>query len=604
MSNNQELQLEKLLKKYNIAYRKGSPLVDDATYDLITEELRDINPKHELLHSVEVEYFSGKKEITHPEPMLSTQKYYLGKGSLENWIGGIKKAYEELGLEGKIRVTAKLDGLAGFDSGEYLATRGNGIKGYDITKIYGMGVIAVGGRGHGVGEIVLSKQYFDEKLAGNMAHPRNVVAGIVGTDKELNPMAKVALDAGAVQFVAYNQLEEVLVDFDELETKAEELLAYFEANTDFYIDGLVAEADSREVYEHMGYTGHHRKSQIAIKTIGETAEVEVIGIDWQVGRTRITPVIRIKPTFISGAMVGKLSGHHAGNIIEQGIGIGAVGKAVRSGEVIPTWLNTVKRVENCVVPVCCPTCDTEVIWVGDFIECANSSCAGKAESNLRHFMKNTEILLFGKKTLEVLVSNGITKPSELYELVESDYAKMDFGPKQSENFVKSLKGSITKEMPDVRFVASWGVDNLGKGEAKKLLEQMSISDLIIAKEEQIMGIFGFAEKSSKDIVEGIKADIEEIQRLIALNFNLKKTKTNSDKSKLALFGEKIVFTGKVETSRNVLKEMAVEAGADVQSGVNKKTTILVAGEKAGSKLKKAEDLGVKIISEKEFLAMV
>jgi DNA ligase (NAD+) len=133
---------------------------------------------------------------------------------------------------------------------------------------------------------------------------------------------------------------------------------------------------------------------------------------------------------------------------------------------------------------------------------------------------------------------------------------------------------------------------------------MSISDLIIAKEEQIMGIFGFAEKSSKDIVEGIKADIEEIQRLIALNFNLKKTKTNSDKSKLALFGEKIVFTGKVETSRNVLKEMAVEAGADVQSGVNKKTTILVAGEKAGSKLKKAEDLGVKIISEKEFLAMV
>jgi DNA ligase (NAD+) len=303
-------------------------------------------------------------------------------------------------------------------------------------------------------------------------------------------------------------------------------------------------------------------------------------------------------------MVGKLSGHHAGNIIEQGIGIGAVGKAVRSGEVIPTWLNTIKRVDNCIVPECCPTCDTKVIWVGDFIECANMNCSGKAESNLRHFMKNTEILLFGKKTLEVLVSNGITKPSELYGLVESDYANMDFGPKQSENFVKSLKGSITKEMPDVRFVASWGVDNLGKGEAKKLLEQMSISDLVVADEETIISIHGFAEKSANDIVGGIEANRVEIERMISLNFNLKVTKTNTDKSKLALFGEKIVFTGKVETSRNVLKEMAVEAGADVQSGVNKKTTILVAGENAGSKLKKAEDLGVKIISEKEFLALV
>jgi DNA ligase (NAD+) len=597
-------QIVQQLEGYNVSYRAGNPAVDDNTYDLLTETLRELDGKHPFLHKVEEEEAAGRAEVTHPEPMLSTQKYYLGKGNLDNWVNGIKKAYEELGLEGKIRVTAKLDGLAGYDSGKYLATRGNGIKGYDITKIFGMGVVAIGGRGNGVGEIVLSKQYFDDNLAGDMAHPRNVVAGIVGTDHEINPVAKVALEAGAVQFVAYNQLEAVLVAFDELESKAEELLKYFEANTDFYIDGIVAEADSREVYEHMGYTGHHRKSQIAIKTIGETAEVEVIGIDWQVGRTRITPVIRIKPTFISGAMVGKLSGHHAGNIIEQGIGIGAVGKAVRSGEVIPTWLNTIKRVDNCIVPECCPTCDTKVIWVGDFIECANMNCSGKAESNLRHFMKNTEILLFGKKTLEVLVSNGITKPSELYGLVESDYANMDFGPKQSENFVKSLKGSITKEMPDVRFVASWGVDNLGKGEAKKLLEQMSISDLVVADEETIISIHGFAEKSANDIVGGIEANRVEIERMISLNFNLKVTKTNTDKSKLALFGEKIVFTGKVETSRNVLKEMAVEAGADVQSGVNKKTTILVAGENAGSKLKKAEDLGVKIISEKEFLALV
>ena len=600
----QEQYLINLLTKYNEAYRIGEPIVTDGEYDLLIEELREMNPDSAFLHKVEEEVSAGRSEITHPEPMLSTQKYYLGKGSLDNWVNGVKNAYNELGLNGKIRVTAKLDGLAGYDSGDYLATRGNGVKGYDITKIYDMGVVAVGGRGNGVGEIVLSKEYFDKNLAGEMAHPRNVVAGIVGTDKELNPIAKKALDAGAVQFVAYSQLEEKIVDFDELESSDKELLDYFESNTDFYIDGIVAEADSREVYEHMGYTGHHRKSQIAIKTIGETAEVEVIGVDWQVGRTRITPVIRIKPTFISGAMVGKLSGHHAGNIIEQGIGVGAVGKAVRSGEVIPTWLNTIKKVEDCVVPECCPVCDTKVKWVGDFIECRNGSCSGKAESNLRHFMKNTEILLFGKRTLEVLVSNGITKPSELYDLVGSDYEKMGFGPKQSENFVKSLDESIKKEMPDVRFVASWGVDNLGKGEAKKLLEQMSISELVKADEETIISIHGFAQKSARDIVGGIEANRAEIEKMISLNFNLKITKTNEDKSQLAMFGEKVVFTGKVKTARKVLKEMAVEAGADVQSGVNKKTTILVAGADAGSKLKKAEDLEVKVITEKEFLDMV
>lgn len=600
----EEKNIVGLLVKYNMSYRSGTPDVSDDEYDLLVEELRTINPGNSILHQVEEEISNGRAEITHPSPMLSTQKYYLGKGSLKNWIDSVKSAYEELGLEGKIRVTAKLDGLAGYDSGDYLATRGNGIKGYDVSKIFDYGVTAVGGRGNGVGEIVMSKTYFDSTLSGLMSHPRNVVAGIVGTDGALNPLAEKSLKAGAVHFVAYSQLNHKLVDFDELEEKAGELLEYFTENTDYYIDGIVAEADSIEVYEHMGFTGHHRKSQIAIKTIGETSEVEVVGVNWQVGRTRITPVIQIKPTTISGAIVSKISGHHAGNILEQKIGVGAVGKAVRSGEVIPTWLRTLQTSEFVEVPTECPACSTAVEWVGDFIECVNSACGGKAESNLRHFMKNTEILLFGKKTLEILVLNDITKPSDLFQLTEDDYQEMGFGPKQSENFVKSLKNSLAKEMTDVRFVASWGVDNLGKGEAKKLLEQMSLPDLMIATEDQIISIHGFAEKSANDIVMGIANNIAEIQKLISLNFNLSITKTNSDKSKLNLYGKLFVFTGKVNTSRKLLKQMAEENGGIVQSGVNKKTTILVAGENAGSKLKKAQDLGVLIITEEEFLKMV
>jgi len=604
MTSTNESRITTLLNKYNKAYREGEAIVSDTEYDLLIEELREINADHQLLHSIEVEEFVGKKEITHPEPMLSTQKFYIGKGSLDNWVGSVKAAYEELGIVGKIKVTAKLDGLAGFDSGEYLATRGNGVKGFDVSKIFEMGVVSVGGRGNGVGEIVLSKSYFDSNLAGKMSHPRNVVAGIVGTDHELNPLAEQALKDGAVQFVAYNQLDTVLVDFDDLESRAEELLSYFHENTDFYIDGIVAEADSIEVYEYMGFTGHHRKSQIAIKTIGETSEVEVIGIDWQVGRTRITPVININPTNISGANVSKLSGHHAGNIQAQQIGVGAIGKAVRSGEVIPTWLNTIKVSKLIEIPTNCPSCNSSVVWVGDFIECRNSSCEGKAGSNLRHFIGNLEILLFGKKAIEILVSNGFNKYNDLFTLVYDDYINMGFGEKQSENFINSIKNTMKKEIPDVRFVASWGISNLGKGEAKKILEVMSIDDLLSAEYHNISDIFGFAEKSSKDIVDGIKKNISEINNLIDFGFNLKITQTNLEKKDLSLFGEKIVFTGKVSTPRAKLKEFAIDNGADVQSGVNKKTTILVAGENAGSKLKKANDLGIKILSEEEFLSLV
>jgi DNA ligase (NAD+) len=600
-----ENKLVDLLTKYNKAYRAGEPLVSDSEYDLITEELRELNPEHVFLHSVEEEEFAGKKEVNHPEPMLSTQKFYIGKGSLDNWTNNVKAAYEELGIEGgKIRVTAKLDGLAGMDYGHCLATRGNGSKGFDVSKIFDFGVVPVGGRGLGVGEIVLSKEYFDTNLKEIMSHPRNVVGGIVGSDNTLNPDAKKALDAGAVQFMPYSQLEAIFVEFDDLEDRCAELLEYFQDTTDFYIDGIVAEADNREVYEHMGYTGHHRKSQIAIKTIGETSTVEVVSVEWQVGRTRITPVINIKPTNISGAMVSKLSGHHAGNIKEQQIGKGAKGLAVRAGEVIPTWLNTIQPSDNISVPCECPSCNTPVVWVGDFIECQNSSCDGKAESNLRHFIGNMEILLFGKRAIEILVSNGFTRPSDLFSLTYEDYKEMGFGDKQSENFIDSIKTTLKKEIPDTRFVASWGVSNLGKGDSRKILEHMSISDLIKADKTDISSLFGFAEKSSRIITEGIQKNITEIEKLIALGLNLKVTQTNTEKSGLALFGEKIVFTGKVNTPRKELKEMALTGGADVQSGVNKKTTILVAGESAGSKLKKAEDLGVKIISEEDFLEMV
>jgi len=170
------------LQAYNKAYRKGLPLVSDAAYDRLVEKLRSLDPDHPFLHVVEPETFTGKKEIRHPVPMLSTDKAYTGK-ALERFVVRVSKAAQDLGVARVVyRVTPKLDGLAGRDDGQIFASRGNGEIGYEISSACKKGV---------------SSSKFE--------HPRNMVVGIVSSDK-LNEFAQKALEDKAVHFVPYREL--------------------------------------------------------------------------------------------------------------------------------------------------------------------------------------------------------------------------------------------------------------------------------------------------------------------------------------------------------------------------------------------------------------
>ena len=198
-------QLVTQLQKYNDAYRSGQPLVDDATYDRLVEELRGIDPQHPFLQQVEPEKLPGRREVRHPDPMLSTEKAY-DRNQLERFVKRVLKEAGHIGIEDvTFQVTPKLDGLAGRDDGEVLASRGNGLVGYDISSAFEKGVIPVGGRGCGLGEVVVVKSYFDAHMVGKFEHPRNMVVGIVSSDI-LNEDAQQALKDGQVRFVPYNQL--------------------------------------------------------------------------------------------------------------------------------------------------------------------------------------------------------------------------------------------------------------------------------------------------------------------------------------------------------------------------------------------------------------
>jgi len=230
-------ELAARLEDYNAAYRAGQPLVDDATYDSLVEQLRVLDPQHPYLQKVEPEKFSGRKEVRHPQPMLSLDKAYTD-AQLERFVSRVRKEAQLLGIEHvEFEVTPKLDGLAARDDGQVLASRGNGYMGYDITNAFDKGVIALGGRGQGLGEIVVVKSYFKDNLAGKFEHPRNMVVGIVSSDI-LNQDVVAALEERMVRFVPYRQLEPRRVDAEAL---LRDIDSITEALTgmDYPMDGVV-----------------------------------------------------------------------------------------------------------------------------------------------------------------------------------------------------------------------------------------------------------------------------------------------------------------------------------------------------------------------------
>ncbi len=597
------------LEKFNEAYRTGKPVVSDREYDELVERLREIDPEHKYLQKIEPEKFDGKVEIKHPVPMLSTEKAYHAD-DLVRFVARVEKAATILGISNiKYRVTAKLDGLAGRDDGKVFASRGNGVTGYEISSAFKKGVVAEGGRGLGLGEIVMSKSYFAKNLAEEFEHPRNMVVGIVTSDV-LNEFSKKALKDKAVHFIPYVTLENRIVSGDELVSEIATITKELLDNIDYPVDGLVADVVDEKIREYMGATAHHYRWQIAIKTRGETAETIVNSITWQVGRTgNVTPVMEVSPVKLSGATIKRVTAHNAGNVRDRKIGENARIEIIRSGEVIPKLEKVIIESDNVILPENCPVCETSLVWNNDFLKCTNNNCDAMVVQSISHWFKTLgNADWFGIKTIEKLVKSGCNSLEKIYALVEEDYIALEFGPVQSKNLFEAVNISKTKLVEDWRFLAAFGISDLGKGDSRKLLSHFPLETIVDLSSEDIEAIHGFGEITSKSIPAGISAIKDTILFMKELDFNLEKTPLNSE-MKLAdnpIAGKGIVFTGKmVRGSRDEMQNMARKMGANVQTSVSGKTDFLVCGEKVGAKkIEKAEKSGAKIILEEEFFNIV
>ena len=612
MPDSLTVEIENLVRRleaYNQAYRSGNPLASNEKYDQLVETLRELDPSHPFLNRVEPEAFDGKREVRHPAPMLSIEKAYSQK-ELELFINRVLKEASEIGIPDiRFLVTPKLDGLAGRDDGETFASRGNGIVGYDITSAFAKGIEPVGGRGRGIGEIVIQKSYFEAHLSDQFEHPRNLVVGIINSDT-LNEFAVKAIEDRAVHFVPYAELASRVCTPEELINQIEAITRDLASQTDYPMDGMVASVTDESVRAHMGATAHHYRWQIAIKTKGETAVTRVENLVWQVGRTgNVTPVMEITPVSLSGATIRRVTAHNAGKVRAERIGPGATIEIIRSGEVIPKLEVVISPSDQVDLPGFCPSCHSSLQWDNDFLKCRNVSCPAQIEQGIIHFFKILGTAeWFGIKTVQKLVAEGYDSLEKIYSMREADFLAMGFGPVQSKNLWNAIQTSLTKPVEDWRFLAAFGIPDLGTGDSRKLLSHFRLEHLGRISRDDLIAIHGFGEKTSASIVAGIATVWDTIENMLNLGFALERTALASERQAATspIAGKGIVFTGKMKNgSREEMQMQARNLGAVVQTAVSGKTDFLVCGENVGAvKMKKARSVNAAVITEDEYFQLV
>ncbi|WP_417310923.1 BRCT domain-containing protein [Devosia sp.] len=602
-----------VLKVSNALYRARIPIITNEQYDLYISMLKDINPRHSYLNTVEPELLIGAKTVELPQRMLSTDKAY-SKEEINRWINRVLKAAEEINVpeeEIYVRVTPKLDGYAAYDDGETLYTRGDGYRGQDITRAFnrGLKVANNGPRGLGAGEIVIKKSYFNKNMRDTFENSRNIQAAIIA-EKNIDEKVQEALNDGACVFYPFSTLENHTSHFTEVLSNFESIVDEMWSTVDFDIDGVILEITHEPLKQYMGATRKYHRWQIAFKVNEDSAEVEVLDIIPQTSRTgRISPVAELVPTKLSGATISRVTVHHYNMVKTKGIGPGAIVRLVRSGLVIPKIEEVIKEAEP-KLPESCPSCNSHLLWEADHLICPNKTdCPAQTENTLIHFFKtlgNNDG--FGPKVIEKLTAKGYKHIHEIYSLKPIDFAHYGFGEKTSQNLYDQLTASREIEIEDWRFLSAFGVSRLGGGNCERLLQHHSLPDLFELSAEDLMKLDGFAQISSESIVEGLYNIKDEFFKVYELGFNLSETpKLQDNKVSISpITGSVIVFTGTMRHgSRGDMEKQAKSLGAKVAKSVSGKTDYLVTGDKVGeAKISSAREKGVKVISENEYIELI
>lgn len=635
-------------------YELDNPELDDYEYDLLYHELLDLEEKYPDLKTADspTQKVGGEASLKF-EPV----KHIVQMGSLQDVF-----SYEELfEFDERVRsviekpeyvVEPKIDGLSvslEYRNGVFVrgSTRGDGFVGEDVTHNL-MTINSIPKRINCPevsylelrGEVYISKDTFRklvdaQEIVGErpFKNPRNAAAGSL-RQKDPKISAKRGLDIfifniqqcegktftthsetldfvkelGFPVSVSYNRYKNISDAVDNIKFIGEN-----RENYNFDIDGAVIKVNSLADREILGATAKYPKWAVAFKYPPEEKITTLLNIEVQVGRTgAITPTAVFEPIQLAGTVVSRAVLHNQDFIDAKDINIGDKIIVRKAGEIIPEVVALAEKGPNpgtFRLPEYCPACGTKAVREDDeaVLRCPNPDCPAQLLRNLIHFASRDAMDIdgMGPAVLTMLVDRGIIKSqADIYSLKPEDISSAErMGEKSAANLMASIEKS--KKAGLSRLLFALGIRNIGQKAADALAQNFGTMDAVMtASSEDISAIDGFGDVMAKSLIEYFslpqsKKLIEKLKEHGVLMEAEKKVV--SDK----LHGFTFVLTGTLPTmSRDEASAIIIASGGKVASSVSKKTDYVLAGEKAGSKLNKAESLGIKIIDENEFMEMV
>jgi len=648
MTQEQYNQKVETLKKWAHAYYvEDNPIATDEEYDRLYHEVLDFERAHpEHLRSdsptqrvggvVRDEFNKAKhiKRMWSMEDVFSTEE-------VQEWLERVEKNVGKCDYF----CEPKFDGASMnllYDDGKLLRaiTRGDGVVGEEVTDnvrtirsvplvIEYKGLIEIRG------EVVIRKDDFEkineERLKEGeapFANPRNAAAGSLrqldssitakrrlvfypwGVGENTLPHSRLS---EKMDFI-YNQgflrppYEKPCKTLDEIEDFYQFLISKRD-EIPMMMDGMVIKVDEVEKQEELGYTVKFPKWMCAYKFPAVEKVTKLLDITLQVGRTGvITPVAEIEPVNIEGAVVSRATLHNFDEIERKDIRIGDYVIIIRSGDVIPKIIKVLtdrrdgdeKPIER---PTHCPTCGSELLDEGTLIKCQNLSCPDRVINSIIHFAKKgcMDIDGLGSKIVEQLVKSGkIHDILDLYSLSYDDLADLEgFKEKKINNLLNAI--AATKGAPLHRLISAMGIEHIGEVASKALALEFGLG-IVDAIFEQIVAIDGIGEEMANSLLEFMRVNREKVLKLFEVVQPTVEEKVEAKENPFK--GKTVVLTGTMSQSRGKIKEMLETLGAKVSGSVSKKTDFVIYGEDAGSKLTKAESLGVVTLTEEEMQEML
>ena len=630
-------------------YVLDRPSVPDKEYDKLYDELKALEAvSGEVYPDSPTRRVGGEPISAFSQHTHIHRLYSLDKAVTDEELAAFTTRAEKAGAAENISpaytVEYKFDGLTvclTYENGAFVraTTRGNGTVGEDVTaqvltvksfplKISYRGVLEV--RGEAVMRLSVLEKY-NETSAEPLKNARNAAAGAI---RNLDPKVTAARHIDIYFYdVNYRSEGETLSQEEAHEFLIKEgfkVFPYFKIaknyeevkdavdeieverkHIDVLTDGAVIKVNDPELREKMGYTDKFPRFEVAFKFEAEEAETKVEKVEWQVGRTgKLTPLAHLTPVELAGVTVSRATLNNYGDILRKHVKQGSRVMIRRSNEVIPEILGAIDEGNGAEIekPSACPACDTPLIETGANLFCPNRDCKPRVVAMLDHFAgKNAmDIDGFSESTATQLFEKKLVKSfSDLYYLTEADLEKLDgFKEKKIKNLLAAIEKSKNPSFP--AFIYALGIDGIGKVAAKDLAAAFgTFENLKNATAEELIKLENVGGITANNVVSYFKNEenLREIEELFARGVSIKKA---AEKNANGLFfGEKAVLTGSMQSYTRGEAQKIIEAeGGECQSGVSSKTTLVIAGEEAGSKLEKAQKLGIRIIDEREFLRIL